>query len=388
MKINKLPKDVYSLITEKSAENISELITSFLELQDLYETQILDDHLSFERLALPEVESLFSPAAFAGLESINRRDVLTVLREFLAIDSISPDFEQDSENYKTYVEKYFPIFTKLTKSLSDEVSLVANKISEFDTVLVDAQQSPYLEAFRQKLASLLNDTDLSVTELIKATKDDAGYMRLIGRVLDKAFNDDSLSIVDLTKTLLTLQALRIKELEKTDRLADLQLLSDEKMLGFNDKRSAQDRLEFLATMAVLRQDTNPEKFQGVFLKPKKNPDPLKAVSKALSGDIDLKLTITQLKKEFADLKPQSEFSRFYQENKILFIKFGIKKKYLLKLKRGFDNTLLTEMLDKIKTKTIKDSSIRYQQAARFAYVLAQVFAKEPKMYIWSLFNMQ
>ena len=110
MKINELPDDVDSLITEKSAENILELIISFLELQDLYETQIQEDHLSFERLALPEVESLFSPAAFAGLEKLNRSCVLTVLRDFLVIDSISPDFEQDSENYKTYVEKYFPIF--------------------------------------------------------------------------------------------------------------------------------------------------------------------------------------------------------------------------------------------------------------------------------------
>jgi hypothetical protein len=407
--LDKLSGNAVIPITEKTAQELSQLYVSFMDLADIYSTQVQDSHLTFKRLDEPDVSILpdfnssgivtpfFGPTLlsghrnlvisavnnFAGLEpELNRahkNPILDLVQNFIT-------GQHTGTHEKLATEIFSPLLLSLAKDLVNERDLIYQDCDELTlkhNSEYKPEQYPYLESFVGSINEVVQKP-ISVDDVINAIKDNSAYSSLLSRMTKDASSSSKVKISDYARTVLTLQSLRIKHQNQDshpDLEVNLETIQAAKALGGNDR---QDPIKLLTlggidhlTQKHLKEldmlDVNERLLSSL------NKILLPDTAKTIVTNADVAISVHQLKKEFnssgglekAFQDPESEISRLFKKHKLIFIKSGVDQERLKTLDAQTNNANLRAVLRDIFNAAIKYNSIDQNNAAELIYILGQ-----------------
>lgn len=388
---------------ERVQNQIDDLDYDFRNLLNLYSNQMHNFHSSFQKLNKPDISllSLDANPQLLGRSLLNkhRELVLLALKEFTkAEDSTNTEAEENNNDtdLESSAEIFFPQFLSLSNELTDNVDLIYQDCNELilkdEFVAFDGQESPYLENFTREINQILEQEDILIgsKHILEAIQDDAPYSRLIEDLLDVATSkSQQIKLSELTKVLLTLQALRLKYQNlNSDPGFDINLKSIHTMnnLGVNDRSSSTESKNDQIALSRISRLTQNHLHKLNTIDPKERLESQKKSSaiqitkeaENIMQGTDLSIAIYKLKQELktegglqsALSKPNSEISRLIKKYQVIFIKSGIDRESLINL----DNTKLISIIQNITSDAMTYNSINLKAAAELIYILTRVFA--------------
>ena len=390
-----LAKQIDSSTDKGTINVVEELQESFNALRDIYQNSIRNDHLTFKRLDEPEIfllpvlnsSEISNQFSKEVLKSNLRHFVIFAIGIFADISnsrgksiSNTHDFDlYNNDKKRKNARKIFePLLIALANQLQGNVDKIFNEfINPINPIVESKEVTEFVESVNKLLAQKY--PPLNAIQVIPAMKDDSEYNTLINKLINSALESNDIKPSVLAKTILILQALRIKFLtQKSDDQGDLKMIQLTNSLEENKPDAVKS-----VTLSGVRH------YIVLSLNPSSNSieDPstlLTHNAQAILDNPKLIETINSLKAEFnrqKGLKTASEnrnsnFLQLFETYQGIFIRSGVELDSLIKLDKKIDNRPLLDIINMIYNSVTQYNSINMDRAAELIYILGKSFAIE------------